>query len=178
MKKMKLLAAVLMTAALTVFAVGCGSTESKEEPVKEEVKTETAKADSDSLFTDKGFAKVAKDITGIAVEDITADDLASIESLVIVGNKVITDEAIVAEIVSADNISANDWNNYVSYTVNGEEKKYEINFAHGSIKSLEDVKLFTGLKNLVVLESSLPNDAQLPEGISLDKFVVLTVEVN
>ena len=177
MKKMRLLAAVLMTAALTVFAAGCGSTETKEEPVKEEAKTEAEAPASDSLFADKGFAKVAKDVTGKAVADITAEDLAGIESLVIVGNKVITDEAVVAEIVSADNISANDWNNYVSYTVNGEEKRYEINFAHGSIKSLEDVKLFTGLKNLVVLESSLPNDAQLPDGVSLDKFVVLTVEV-
>ena len=176
MKKFKLLATVLMAASLTVFAAGCGASEEKAEDTKEPVVEEVAEEESDSLISDKGILKAVKDITGKAEADLTEDDLASIESLIIIGNKTITDEAQVAEIVASETVEANDWNNYVKYTVNGEEKQIDVNFARGSVKSLDDLKNFPNLKNVVILESPVPADAELPEGVSLDKIVLPAAE--
>lgn len=176
MKKFKLLAAVLMTASLTVFAAGCGSTEEKaadtKEPAVEETKAPEAEEETDALIADKGILKAVKDITGKSEADLTEADLAGIESLIIVGNKTITDEAQVSDIINAETVEANDWNNYIKYTVGGEEKQIDLNFARGSVKSLDDLKNFPDLKNVVILENPVPADTELPEGVSLDKIVL------
>ena len=175
MKKFKLLATVLMATSLTVFAAGCGSSEKADDTtakVEESVKDETPASESDKLIADKGILKAVRDITGKSEADLTEDDLAGIETLIIVGNKVITDEAQVADIVAADTVEANDWNNYVKYTVNGEEKKIDMNFAHGGVKSLDDLAKFTNLKNVVILENDVFEGTELPKGVSLDKLVL------
>ena len=171
MKKFKLLAALLMATSLTVFAAGCGSSEEPKEEVKEEV-VEEVKEESDKLIADKGILKAVRDLTGKSADELTEEDLTAIESLVIVGNKAVTDEAVVAEIVASETVEANDWNNYIKYTVNGAEKKVEMNFAHGSVKSLDDLAKFTNLKNVVILENDVFEGAELPEGVSLDKLVL------
>lgn len=173
MKKFKLLAALLMTASLTVFAAGCGSSEEKAEETKEPaVESEVKDEASDKLIADKGILKAVRDITGKSADELTEEDLTSIESLVIIGNKAITDEAVVAEIMASETVEANDWNNYVKYTVNGEEKTLELNFAHGSVKSLDDLSKFTSLKNVVILENDVFEGTELPDGVSLDKLVL------
>ena len=173
MKKLKLLATLLMTASLSVFAVGCGSTEDKAADTKEPaVESEVKEEASDKLIADKGILKAVRDITGKSEAELTEEDLAAIESLVIVGNKAITDEAIVAEIIASEAVEANDWNNYVQYTINGEEKKFDMNFAHGGVKSLDDLAKFTNLKNVVILENDVFEGTELPEGVSLDKLVL------
>ena len=172
MKKFKLLATLLMTASLSVFAVGCGSTEDKAADTKEPAVENEVKEESDKLIADKGILKAVRDITGKSEAELTEEDLAAIESLIIVGNKAITDEAIVAEIIASEAVEANDWNNYVQYTINGEEKKFDMNFAHGSVKSLDDLAKFTNLKNVVILENDVFEGTELPEGVSLDKLVL------
>lgn len=173
MKKFKLLAAVLMATSLTVFAAGCGSTEEKAEETKEPaVESEVKEEASDKLIADKGILKAVRDITGKSADELTEEDLATIESLVIVGNKAITDEALVAEIVASETVEANDWNNYIKYTVNGEEKKIDMNFAIGSVKSLDDLSKFANLKNVVILVNDVYEGTELPEGVSLDKLVL------
>ena len=172
MKKFKLLATVLMATSLTVFAAGCGATEDKAEDTKEPAVESEVKEASDKLIADKGILKAVRDITGKSEAELTEEDLATIESLVIVGNKAITDEAIVAEIIASETVEANDWNNYVKYTVNGEEKKIDMNFAHGGVKSLDDLAKFTNLKNVVILENDVFEGTELPEGVSLDKLVL------
>ena len=47
-----------------------------------------------------------------------------------------------------------------------------MNFAHGGVKSLDDLAKFTNLKNVVILENDVFEGTELPKGVSLDKLVL------